>query len=570
MQLHPTPSTFHVAVAGAAVVAVGVAAHAPAAVAFGGAMILAVAIGRAAALATVTRLRTAGFEMVWNAQKRVARTSRGGTIHLEAELRNRGSNDARGVNVRAVASSQLEVAIEPRTIDLPAGAKVRLDVTIRAKRVGRWGLHGMALEVRGTPAGGEGLYEVPLMFANPYGVEVLPLALHAMIVSPRGGRSRRMAAAGRAAALAGEGDELRELREHVPGDPFRRIAWKASARRRKLIVREMEREERDVVWLLLDASVELWAGPPGRAPLDFGVDEIAALATRHLARGDHVGLIVTASRLRSWIPPATGGAHAMRIAAALTSAASMVDSDRCELDEHEVAQRVSDHARPLDPRGLGDIAKGDLEQLAMRAEALRARAPFAPRLPYARTAREQRLRHYLAAFGIEVPPRTEGEREKSDLAIAEALDKLVTDKSRPSVVYVWAPVPSKATPIGRAVNRLKLRHTEVRWTLPPFEESVGEAAPAAAPATVAEVVAAAVRSRAVVARQRGERALRKLGIRAQVLRRPLPPASPPPAAAPEAPPAGAAPPSGGHPPEPEAPPPRSSKPGTGTVLLPPR
>src|ERR1700735_4415044 len=166
MQLHPTSSTFHVAVAGAAVIAIGVAGHAPAAVAFGGAMILAVAIGRAAALATVTRLRTAGFEMVWNAQKRVARTSRGGVVHLEAELRNRGSNDPRAMNIRAVTSSQLKVVIEPATIDLPAGCKVRLDVTIHAERVGRWGLHGMALEVRGTPAGGEGLYEVPLMFAN--------------------------------------------------------------------------------------------------------------------------------------------------------------------------------------------------------------------------------------------------------------------------------------------------------------------------------------------------------------------------------------------------------------------
>src|SRR5580693_10230101 len=134
MQLHPTPSTFHVAVAGAAVIAIGVAGHAPAAVAFGGAMILAVAIGRAAALATVTRLRTAGFEMVWNAQKRVARTSRGGVLRLEAELRNRGSSDARGINIRAVASSQLKVTIEPACIDLPAGAKVRLDVTIHADR----------------------------------------------------------------------------------------------------------------------------------------------------------------------------------------------------------------------------------------------------------------------------------------------------------------------------------------------------------------------------------------------------------------------------------------------------
>ncbi|HEY2510087.1 MAG TPA: DUF58 domain-containing protein, partial [Polyangiaceae bacterium] len=150
MQLHPTSSTFHVAVASAAVIAVGVAARAPAAVAFGGAMLLAVAIGRCAALATVTRLRSAGFEMVWTAQKRVARTSRGGVVRLEAELRNRGASDARGVNLRAVVSSQLEVTVEPSTIDLPAGSKVRVDVTVRAKRVGRWGLHGMALEVRGT------------------------------------------------------------------------------------------------------------------------------------------------------------------------------------------------------------------------------------------------------------------------------------------------------------------------------------------------------------------------------------------------------------------------------------
>jgi uncharacterized protein (DUF58 family) len=531
VQLHPTPSTFHVAVAGAAVVAIGVAAHAPAAVAFGGAMILAVAIGRAAALATVTRLRTAGFEMVWNTPKRVIRTSRGGVVKVEAELRNRGSSDARGVNLRAVASSLLDVVIEPRTIDLPAGAKVRLDVTIRANRVGRWGLHGMALEVRGTPAGGEGLYEVPLMFANPYGIEVLPLALHTMIVSPRGGRSRRTAEAGRPATSAGEGDELRELREHVPGDAFKRIAWKASARRRKLIVREMEHEQRDVVWLLLDASVELWAGEPGRAPLDLGIDDVASLAARHLSRGDHVGLVVTASRLRTWIPPASGAAHAMRLAAALASAASMVDGDRCDLDEAELAQRVSEHARPLDPRGLADLVKGDLEPLATRAEQLRARAPFAPRVPFAKTSREQKFRHYLASFGIEVPPRVEGERERSDAAIAEALEKLGRDKMRPSLIHVWAPVPAKGTPIARALQRLKARRADVRWTLPAFEDSVGatprgtdatatpNVAAASAPMSVREAVEIAVRARATVARERGERALRRLGIRPARTRR---------------------------------------------------
>jgi hypothetical protein len=420
----------------------------------------------------------------------------------------------------------LEATVDPPVLDLPAGARVRVDVHVRAKRVGRWGVHGMALEVRGTPAGGEGLYEVPLMFANPFGVEVLPRTLHAMIMNPRGGRSRRAAEAGRPSSLAGDGDELRELREHVPGDPFKRIAWKASAKRGQLVVREMERDERDVVWLVVDASVELWAGAEGKAPLDDGVDEIAALASRHLARGDHVGLVVTASRLRTWIAPASGAAHAVRLAAALASAASMVDSDRCELDEWEIAQRVAEHARPLDPRGLADIPKGNLDQLAARAEGLRARAPFAPRLPYAKAAREQRLRHYLASFGIEVPPRLDGEREKADLAIATVLDKLATEKQRPSIVHVWAPSPVKKEATARAVRKLRGRRAVVRWTMPKFERSVGAATGEAAPRTLsgeqlfegeAETVNAAVedavRIRSRAARVRAERGLRQLGAR---------------------------------------------------------
>src|SRR5262245_45020325 len=97
MQLHPTRATFHVALAGAALVAVGVAARMAPVVAFGGAMVLAVAAGRALALATVTRLRVSGFEMVWTSSRRVSRVTRGGEVKLEAELRNRGGDDTRGV-----------------------------------------------------------------------------------------------------------------------------------------------------------------------------------------------------------------------------------------------------------------------------------------------------------------------------------------------------------------------------------------------------------------------------------------------------------------------------------------
>jgi uncharacterized protein (DUF58 family) len=516
MQLHPTRATFQVALAGAAMVAVGVAAKVSAAVAFGGAMLLAVTLGRALALATVTRIRASGFEMVWTTTRRVTRATRDEEIVLDAELRNRGFDDARGVSLRPVASSMLEVTIHPTTLDLPAASKVRFEIRVRPKRVGRWGVHGIALEVRGTPLGGEGLYEVPLMFANPHGVEVLPKPLFAMLQTARGGRARRVAEAGRPAPLAGEGEHLKELREHVAGDPFKRIAWKASARRGQLLVREMEREERDVAWLVLDASVELWAGALGAAPLDFAIDEVAGVAARHVAKGDRVGLVVFASRIRTWLAPATGPLQASKISAALASAASMVDSDRCELDEAELAQRVAEHLRPLDPRGLHDVARGNLEALSIRAEAMRSRAPFAPRMPLSATPREQRFRHYLASFGVEVPPRVDGEREKADVQLASLLDKLAREKNRkkkPSIVHLWGPPPGPESPVDASVRRLKARHVEVRWTLPSFEPSL--ASHVGASASVEDVVVDAVRTRVRASQARAEHAMRRLGVRAR-------------------------------------------------------
>lgn len=511
MEIHPTRLTFHVGVAGAGLVALGAAARLAPVVAFGGAMLLAVALGRAIALVAVTRLRAAGFEMVWAERGRVKRVASGGSVVIRAELRNRSGESVRGVALRPIASGMLETSIEPTQVDLPAGGRATIELTVRPMRVGRWGVHGVALEIRGTPLGGDGLYEVPLLFANPLGLEVLPPSLSAFLQSPRGGRSRRASNLGRSANLPGAGDELRELRDHVAGDPFKRIAWKASAKRGRLLVREMEREEREVVWLVLDASVELWAGAPGSAPLDRAVEDVAALATRHLRRGDRVGVIVTASRLRAWIEPGEGAAHGAMIAGALASAASTIDADRSELDEAAVGRRVLEHARPMDPRGLAGPAKSNLDELAKRADQLRMRAPFAPRVPFAPTAREQGLRHYLAAFGIESPPRLEGEHEKTEIAILEVLGRLVKEASRGSIVHVWAPAPAKAERMAKTLRTLRARRIEIRWSLPSLDAGVGSGHERRS--QVADVVDEAVRVRAHAALSRAEQLLRRLGVR---------------------------------------------------------
>ncbi|HLK36259.1 MAG TPA: DUF58 domain-containing protein [Polyangiaceae bacterium] len=511
MQLYPTRATFHVAIAGAAVTALGAAAHLAPVVAFGGAILLAVAFGRSLASLAVTRMRASGFEMVWNEPARVRRIARGARVTIEGEVRNRGPDPMRAVGVRPIASSMLDVSIEPAVLELPPGGVARIEAHVTARRVGRWGLHGIGLEVRGAALGGDGLFEVPLIFGNPFGFEVVPTSLGALLATPRGGRARRGAEIGRPSNLSGDGDELRELRDHIPGDPFKKIAWKASARRGRLLVREMEREKRDTLWLVVDASVELWAGAPGTAPLDVVIDEVGSLAARHLRRGDRVGLVVAASRLRAWIAPKDGPAHAALVASALASTASTADADRSELDEGQVARRVAEHARPLDPKALADVLPSDLDALAQRAEALRSRAPFAPRLPFAHTQREQMLRHYLASFGIEGPPRAEGEREKAETMVAQSIARIALERPRASAVHVWAPPPGRAEVLAGAVAALRAQRIVLSWTMPPFEAGVGTEARPKRP--VADVVEEAVRIRARASEARGERVLRKLGVR---------------------------------------------------------
>ena len=58
----------------------------------------------------------------------------------------------RGVALRVLSSSFVEAEVKPPIVDLPPESRAFVKVTLKAKRVGRWGVHGMALEVRGTEA----------------------------------------------------------------------------------------------------------------------------------------------------------------------------------------------------------------------------------------------------------------------------------------------------------------------------------------------------------------------------------------------------------------------------------
>jgi uncharacterized protein (DUF58 family) len=152
----------------------------------------------------------------------------------------------------------------------------------------------------------------------------VPVSLEARVY-PRPERLRQLVAPARtgggigewtARAQRGDGIELAEVRPWSPGDPARRINRRASARRGALYVTDRHPERNTTVVLLLDTFAEARTG--SGAQLDDAVRVASLLAAEHLRARDRVGLVSFGGVLH-WLRPATGVAHAARIAETLIS-----------------------------------------------------------------------------------------------------------------------------------------------------------------------------------------------------------------------------------------------------------
>lgn len=111
----------------------------------------------------------------------------------------------------------------------------------------------------------------------------------------------------------GEGTQFESLREYVPDDEFRRIDWKATARKRKPITRQYEIERSQNVMIMLDAGRMMTAEVAGLSKLDHAINAALLLAHVACARDDAVGLIAFGRRVDTYVPLRKGRAQVARI-----------------------------------------------------------------------------------------------------------------------------------------------------------------------------------------------------------------------------------------------------------------
>jgi uncharacterized protein (DUF58 family) len=121
----------------------------------------------------------------------------------------------------------------------------------------------------------------------------------------------------KAARYVGAGTDFESLRDYQPGDDYRDIDWKATARRAKPVTRRFEAERSQTMVLAVDAGRLMTPRVDGLAKLDRAVNAALLLAYLGTEADDHVGLLVFGRDVQTYLPPRKGHRQFLAIMEAL-------------------------------------------------------------------------------------------------------------------------------------------------------------------------------------------------------------------------------------------------------------
>ena len=104
----------------------------------------------------------------------------------------------------------------------------------------------------------------------------------------------------------GEGTEYERLREYLPDDDFRRINWKATARRQRPVTVEYQTERSQNIIALVDVGRMMQSPVANMAKLDYVLNAVLLLGYVATGVGDKVGLLTFADDIQTYLNPRQG------------------------------------------------------------------------------------------------------------------------------------------------------------------------------------------------------------------------------------------------------------------------
>ncbi len=368
------------------------------------------------------------------------------------------------------------VAVAPRSI-------ATFDLIVRPAHAGRHVLHGAWM----TLSGPLGIAWAPLYFPNPLVMEVQPRAYggsaHARArPTPEKAPALR---SGRAERRAGEGPEIRELRDYQHGDPMRRIAWAASARRAKLLVRETEDESQTTRVLIVDASATMRGDDRGASKIDYAIELAAQCARLAASSGDRLGFVAFDRRVVARVDPGDGPAHMRQVVAAAVELRALVDEDLTDVDEDQLLETVARYFREqegVDVFRDASAADGRHKLARMVAKAIEhdpsARIPVLAKDPLHRL-----WRSFCRARAIPLPLKhdPDGAAKAAGLALAIRAAIERSREARTLLVVSDLDAIGDFAPVKQSLGLAKQKHHRVTFVAPAGPDFAGKAPAQPAP-----------------------------------------------------------------------------------------
>ena len=135
--------------------------------------------------------------------------------------------------------------------------------------------------------------------------------------------------------------DFQEVRDYTPGDPYRNINWKVTARRLsaspgKYQVNEYEKEGKKVVWLFLDTASHMALGTTVKNTLEYSIRATLGFTDFYLSRECKVGLSIYDYDAHEW----EGSYQSIEIAPEINSVLSVMDQIEKAISPYEL--------RPID------------------------------------------------------------------------------------------------------------------------------------------------------------------------------------------------------------------------------
>jgi len=213
----------------------------------------------------------------------------------------------------------------PRTqkLSVPAGERRAIVSALTPFRRGERRAHHVTVRSFGPL----GLVARQASIAAPGAIKVLPPFNARKHLPSRLARLRELDGAS-SVMVRGQGTEFDSLRDYVRGDDVRSIDWRATARRKDLVVRTWRPERDRRVVIVIDSGRTSAARIDNEPRLDTAFESALLLAALATKAGDRVDLVIYDRRVRGRVQGASGPELLNR----MVNSMATVDPELIEMD----------------------------------------------------------------------------------------------------------------------------------------------------------------------------------------------------------------------------------------------